>query len=1530
MLRTRHLRNSIMLFVLVLVGAVGWFALPGHTASRSKATIPTSANTKDSQATKAQVSEAYGQLPLSFEANRGQTDSEVKFLSRGNGYSLFLTSTEAVLALTTPRRGDAETRRENHGERGTASSLHAYSVDAAHPNSEIRNSKSAVLRMKLVGAKTTPQVEGRDELPGKSNYFIGSDPAKWRTNVSNYARVQYRDVYPGIDLIYYGNQRQLEYDFVVAPGADSRVINLNFKGAQKIRVDGQGDLLLQVAGGEVHQRKPVIYQEVDGLKKEIAGRYVIRGSYQVGFKVAKYDMSKPLVIDPVMVYSTYLGGSSEDIGQGIAVDGAGNAYVTGNTISTNFPITAGAVQTSSGGSREAFVTKVDSTGTAVVYSTYLGGSSDDFGWGIAVDGVGSAYFTGYTFSTNFPATPGAARTTNAGGADAFVTKLNATGSALLYSTYLGGSSLDRGFGIAVDGQGSAYVTGSTFSTNFPVTGGAAQTTNASSPFIAADAFVTKLSPTGSVRIYSTYLGGASEDGGLGIAVDGVGSAYVTGSTQSTNFPTTLAAAQTSFAGRFDAFVAKLNATGSALLYSTYLGGSFEDSSLGIVVDGAGSVYVSGFTFSTNFPTTLGAVQTNNAGISDAFVSKLDATGSALLYSTYLGGSGPDTGRGIAVDGAASAYVTGNTLSSNFPTTRGLGFSHGSGYAFVTKLSQSGTALVYSTYLSGSGDDIGQGIAVDSADSAYVTGYTNSSNFPITLGAFQPANAGSYDAFVVKIADEPDSDGDGVADPVDNCPTTINSDQAETDGDGLGDVCDNCMDTPNSDQSDRDGDGIGDACDRCPDNADQTDTDLDGVADACDNCATTANPGQADSDADGFGDVCDNCIAAPNPDQVDTDADGIGDACDTCPHDAANDADGDGICADVDNCPFVANASQLDTDGDGVGDACDTCPRDAANDADGDGICGDVDNCPLTANPDQADRDHDGIGDRCDTCPLDAANDADGDGICGDVDNCPLTANPDQADADDDGRGDACDNCRTTSNPDQADGDGDGVGDACDNCLLTSNRDQADGDGDNVGDACDNCLISFNPGQEDVDDDQVGDICDNCVNTPNTDQADADGDQMGDVCDNCPRSANPSQEDRDADGVGDACDNCQALKNPRQEDVDRDGVGDACDNCLTTANPHQEDRDGDGVGDTCDNCVTRANPRQEDADRDGVGDACDNCLTTANPRQDDGDHDGVGDACDNCGTTPNPHQEDADSDGVGDVCDSCQGTSNSDQTDTDGDSVGDACDNCRGTPNRLQEDADSDGVGDACDNCGIRANPDQADADGDGVGDACDNCTNSPNPAQFDTDGDGRGDACDNCRVAPNPDQVDVDSDGVGDACDNCRGTPNPNQTDSDSDRVGDACDNCPNTSNADQRDTNGDGVGDLCTPFQFPEDGHFVVGDLANLNGGVTVNFWGSQWLRNNPMSGGPGPSDFKGFENGNTMPTCGDSWTSQPGNSSDPPPTVPQFLAVIVSSSVQQDGSVITGNVSQIIVVQTNPGYGPSPGHRGTGQVVAVLCRAP
>ncbi|HEY6274643.1 MAG TPA: SBBP repeat-containing protein [Terriglobales bacterium] len=628
--------------------------------------------------------------------------------------------------------------------------------------------------MKLIGSNPHANMEGVDQLPGKTNYFIGHDPQKWRTNVPNYGKVRYAGVYPGVDLIYYGNQGQLEYDFVVAPGADPSEIELDVGAAQaaSLRLDANGDLALGIQGGEVGFHKPVAYQPAptpgSGIRTERAPvkcHYRLTRRNRVMFEVASYDRTRPLIIDPTLKYSTYLGGTANDEGTAVAVDTLGRAYITGQTSSVNFPTTAGAFQTRYGKDTDAFVTKLNSAGSGLVYSTYLGGSSSDFGESIAVNASGDAYVTGQTDSTDFPVTPGAFQTKCAGACgtkspDTFVTELNSAGSALVYSTYLGGTSSDQGNGIALDSSGNAYVVGWTDSTDFPTTAGAAQVAYGGGD---EDAFVTKLNPQGSALVYSTYLGGSGDEFGYAIALSSSGNAHVTGYTNSTDFPTTSGAFQTSLKAPEAAFVTNLNASGSAFLYSTYLGGSGTGANpcsacgASITVDTMGNAYVSGLTWELDFPTTPGAFQTSYAGgFHDAFLTKLNPEGSALVYSTYVGGSSDDGAVAIKVDAGGTLYVRGNTFSHNFPVTPdafqpAIG---GESDAFFLELSPTGSALVYSTYLGGLGSEFGKAtssLALQGSvnPSVYLTGYTNSTNFPTTAGAFQTTFGGVYDAFVAK-------------------------------------------------------------------------------------------------------------------------------------------------------------------------------------------------------------------------------------------------------------------------------------------------------------------------------------------------------------------------------------------------------------------------------------------------------------------------------------------------------------------------------------------------------------------------------------------------------------------------------------------------------------------------------------------------------------------------------------------------------------------------------------------------------------
>ncbi len=719
--------------------------IPLHSQNL-KATPPASLSSAETES-QVRILDEYGKLPLSFEANRGQADGRVKFLSRAGGYTLFLTTDEAVLALS-----------------GSKATTPASRTGSIYARAAAKHFTRGVLRMKLRDANPAARVTGHDELAGTSNYFIRNDPARWQSNVPTYAKVKYEGIYPGIDLVYYGTRGQIEYDFMVAPGVDPHRIAFDVVGASGIRCDQHGDLLFKIGEDEIRWLRPVVYQDDDGARQLVAARYAITGTNRVGFEVADYDASRPLYIDP-LIYSTYLGGSGDDYAYGVVADSAGNAYITGQTFSTDFPVTPGAFQTVCGGKAgsgcykhgEAFIAKLNPAGSALLYSTYLGGSGGDIGSGIALDSAGNVYITGQTYSTNFPITPGVFQQTcahpNCGYGDAFVTKLNSTGSALLYSSYLGGSGADWGGNIVIDKAGNAYVTGATSSTDFPTTPGAFQTVCGDVGCIVGDAFVAKINPTASALVYSTYLGGSGIDYGRGIAVDKAGNAHVIGGTLSPNFPVTAGVLQPLCGdpgcALGDAFVAKLNPTGSALVYSTYLGGDGFDIGTSIAIDAAGHAYVVGWTGSDNFP-TRNPVQPYYAGGGDTFVTKINPAATALIYSTYLGGSGEDNGNSVALDSKGNVYIGGGTSSPDFPTMNPMqAVNNGYNNAFVTELDSSGTAWAFSTYIGGSNYDAGTSIAVDDAGNEYLVGATDSTNFP-TQEPLQAANNGGFDAFIAKL------------------------------------------------------------------------------------------------------------------------------------------------------------------------------------------------------------------------------------------------------------------------------------------------------------------------------------------------------------------------------------------------------------------------------------------------------------------------------------------------------------------------------------------------------------------------------------------------------------------------------------------------------------------------------------------------------------------------------------------------------------------------------------------------------------
>jgi len=721
-------------------------------------------------ASKPKIVKAFGKIPLHFEKNRGQAPAAIQFLARGPGYQVALTSTGSVVALNSKHRGGAA----RPGKR------------PASENS-LATTKGAV-QISLVGSHATPQGIGQAPLPGKVHYLRGHDPAQWHTNIQTYAAVRYPEVYPGIDLVYHGRQQHLEFDFEVKPGVDPGIIRMALtsipsqdsthpaaQNGPRLTLTEDGDVVVELGekGEHVTVKKPQVYQRINGHRRHIGARYVLAENnlskknkdhpLEVSFLVDRYDARYPLIIDPVLSYATYLGGSNLDDGSGIAVDPAGNVYVTGETSSPEVPGITPTQGPDDQPMGDAYVLKLNPTGSEVIYLTVLGGTQEDSGGDIVVDAVGSAYVAGETSSLDFPTVNALQPAFGGGLKDVFVAKLNPTGSVLIYSTYLGGEekSLEMEGGIAIDAVGNAYVTGGTDASDFPTT------VNAFQPNLGLggdDAFVSKLNPAGSALVYSTFLGGSGTDYGSGIAVDAVGNAYIAGFSPVAlvPFPTTVNALQPTnpsmSSDRGAGFVAKLNPTGSALVYSTFLGGVGATNSIeGIAVDAAGNAYVAGTTDSPDFP-TVNSLKPAPFLQSDGFVAKLNPTGSALVYSTILGGSSYDGISGLAIDEAGNAYVTGFTSSPDFPTINTLQPKADFDDAFVTKISPTGNAILYSTFLGGGRDEFGDGIAVDILGNAYVTGETRSHDFP-TVNALQPVFGGDLtDGFVVKIMDTGTTDG----------------------------------------------------------------------------------------------------------------------------------------------------------------------------------------------------------------------------------------------------------------------------------------------------------------------------------------------------------------------------------------------------------------------------------------------------------------------------------------------------------------------------------------------------------------------------------------------------------------------------------------------------------------------------------------------------------------------------------------------------------------------------------------------------
>ena len=706
---------------------------------------------------------------IGFEANAGQVDPQFQFVARGGAMSVYLAD-------------------------GGVASLDLRDASGA--------STGVVKALLVGGAAARAEAVAEEPLSGRINYLLGNDSSKWVRDVPTFGRIRYRGVYPGIDLVYYGSQGRLEHDFIVAPGADPRRIRMRLAGADTIEVEANGDALLKVGTQAVTWKKPMLYQTVAGLRRRVEGRYRVESNSELGFEVGVYDPLRPLIIDPVVIYSTYVGRGGNETAARLAVDNNGNAYLIGVSTDNSYPTTPGTGTLTPPLARgNIVVTKLNANATELVYSTILGGAGIDIGLGIAVDPQGSVYLTGSTSSEDFPTTPGAfqrvygkpsgefANTPGLG--DCFVTRLNSAGNGLSFSTYLGGTVLDACSAIALDQTGNVYVTGATNSANFPSTEGSFQRVfrggRGTYPILkSSDGFVAKFNNSGTQLLYATFFGGNGEEAGASIAVDGDGNAYVTGSTNSTfGFPLTASAPQTRYAGSGgnvevglgDAFILKFDRTGSNLVYGTLLGGARDDVAFGIAVDKQGAAYITGSTLSTDFPTTAVARQGNYRGQSvtagwyagDAFAAKLNPAGTAWEYSTYLGGSADDRGAGIVAADDGSAWIAGHTLSNDFWRTEDAtqrlyagdrqNEFYGSGDVFLTHLNPTGQTLLFSTYLGGQGNDWALGLAADSRGSIYVAGGTSSLDFPTTPGVYQRAYGTAQslflplgDVFVAKFGD----------------------------------------------------------------------------------------------------------------------------------------------------------------------------------------------------------------------------------------------------------------------------------------------------------------------------------------------------------------------------------------------------------------------------------------------------------------------------------------------------------------------------------------------------------------------------------------------------------------------------------------------------------------------------------------------------------------------------------------------------------------------------------------------------------
>lgn len=791
--------------------------------------------------------------PMAFTANSGQWQDNVLFRTHSSAGTIWITRKGLVYQFD--RRAPLDDNglfTHTHPTMSKVLSTGGRTVSVGAEGG-MQQSKQLVVEMTFADANTKAEAFGLKELSYTCNYFLQNDSSQWHARVKNYSSVIVKDLYPGIEVVYTCDASGgVTFKFNLKSGAQAEKVKPVYSAYEKSSPDAEGVTVAATTWS-------ALVEPIDATRS-LSGRLTPdRSRSQVQSAVPSSNVAESHAAESQsaeLAYSTYIGGFAADWGTCIAVDQAGQATIAGFTYSDDYP-TQNPWQTDQGG-EDAFVTRLLPDGSGLVYSTYLGGSVTDEAKDIAVDASGCAYVVGETQSANFPTR--APTQVHHGGQDVFLTKLSADGDSLIYSTYLGGSSTEQVWAVAVDSNGHAFVAGGSFSYNYPLR----------NPFQTfggqSDIFVTKLSTGGDSLVYSTYVGGNDHEWATALALDSEDRAVVVGSTLSPNFPLQ-SPWQANLVYGQEAYVTKLNASGNGLVYSTYLGGSNYDVAAGVALDSIGCIYVSGQTGSNDFP-TLNNFQGDQGG-EDIFVSKFSSSGDSLIFSTYLGGSANEYGGWLALSRTGEAHVTGFLDSPDFPTQCPLqSTAHATWDAFVSRLSADGKKLEASTYLGGNSSDQGLDIALDDSDNVYVVGVTGSSDFP-TEGPYQ-LHQGAADVFVTKWNSLWDGDRDSVPSSIDNCICGTNPGQEDLDGDLVGDVCDNCISAANFDQVDTDGDGVGDACD--PDN------DGDGVADSVDNCPLVANADQSDVDADGLGAACDNCPTVFNPGQEDSDSNGLGDAC----------------------------------------------------------------------------------------------------------------------------------------------------------------------------------------------------------------------------------------------------------------------------------------------------------------------------------------------------------------------------------------------------------------------------------------------------------------------------------------------------------------------------------------------------------------------------------------------------------------------------------------------------------------------------